>query len=207
MPLVYVWKCPKTGKLFEDKSKYIKHLRTLGIQNRIQRQKDVYRNKWNDLLKELHACSTDYEIVNWIEDHSKDLLMNALNHNTIQTRVPSFINDFKIKITGFKLKYNSAISCSRSAPRGQKTNWDKNPDNGPINFPGWTAHLEFGFSHRIPTFFSDIFQGTGIHTGTGSTWHDFEYDGVKYKGLHSYVTLWDDDWPGLKVMHALTHEE
>lgn len=207
MPLVYIWKCPKTGKLFEDKSKYIKHLRNLGIQNRIQRQKDVYRNKWNDLLKELHACSTDYEIVNWIEDHSKELLMNALKHDTFRTHVPKFINDFKIKITSFKLKYNPNIACSHSAPRGHKTNWGGNPKIGPSHFPGWEAHLEFGFSHEIPTFFSNVFNGTGIYTGTGSSWNKFEHDGVKYKGLHSHVTLWADDWPGLKMMHVLTHEE
>lgn len=207
MPLVSVWKCPKTGKLFENKPKYIKHLRNLGYERRIQRQKSVYRNKWEELVTELNSLTTEYQIMNWIEEHSKDLLMNALNHNTIQTRVPKFIDEFKIKVTGFQLKYDSAIRCSHSAPRGQRHNWDRNPKIGPTHFPGWTAHLEFGFSHDIPTFFSDIFRGTGIHTGTGSTWRDFEYDGVKYKGLHSYVTLWADDWPGLKVYHALTQNE
>lgn len=207
MPLVSVWKCAKTGKLFENKSKYIKHLRNLGYERRIQRQKDVYRNKWEELVKELNSLTTEYEIMNWIEDHSKDLLMNALNHNTFRTQVPKFINEFKIKVTRFQLKYDSAISCSHSAPRGQRSNWDRNLKIGPTHFPGWTAHLEFGFSHDINTFFSDIFRGTGIHTGTGGTWRNFEHDGVKYRGLHSYVTLWADDWPGLKVYHALTHEE
>lgn len=207
MPIVCVWKCPQTGKLFEDKSKYIKHLRSLGIERRIQRQKKVYRNQWDNLVQELNSLSTAQEIADWIESHSKDLLINALNHNTFRTKVPKFINEFKIKVTGFNLKYNPAISCYHSAPRGHRTNWNQNSKHNPTHFPGWTAHLEFGFSHDIPTFFSDVFRNTGIHTGTGSTWTNFEHDGIKYQGLHSYVTLWADDWPGLKVYRALTHEE
>lgn len=207
MPLVSVWKCPKTGKIFENKAKYIKHLRDLGIERRIQRQKDVYRNKWADLVKELNSLCTEDEIVSWIENHSKELLINALNHDTFRTKVPKFINKFKIKVTGFTLKYNSAISCSHSAPRGRKTNWHRDQKIGPTHYAGWAVHLEFGINHEIPTFFSDLFKNTGIETGSGGSWKNFEYDGEKYKGLHSYVTLWEDDWPGLKVYRALTQNE
>lgn len=207
MPLVSVWKCPETGKLFENKSKYIKHLRSVGIERRIQRQKAVYRNEWDKLVSELNMLTTEDEIILWIESHSKDLLMNALNYSSIRTHVPKFINDFKIKVTSFKLKYKSDVRCSHSAPRGCRSNWSGDPKDGPAYYPGFDAHLEFGFSHDIPTFFSDVFHNTGINTGSGSNWHNFEHEGIKYKGYHSYVTLWADDWPGLKVRRALTVEE
>lgn len=207
MPQVIVWKCPQTGKLFEDKSKYFKHLRALGINRRIQRQKDVYRKKWESLVYELNSLSDDDSIAAWIESNSKFLLMNSLNRGLIKTHVPKYINEFKIKVTRFKLKYNPAKACTHDAPRGQRTNWHGNNELGSSHFPAFEAHLEFGCSHDFPGFFSDLFRDTGICTGTGSTWTSFEHDGIKFKGYHSYVTLWEDDWPGLKMIHALTHEE
>lgn len=206
MPIISVYKCPVTGKLFENKSKYIKHLRDLGNHNRIQRQKEVYRNKWQALITELNSLHDSAHIAKWIEDHSKDLLMNGMNHYHINTRVPKCINDFKIKVTNFDLKYNPMVSCSHSAPRGCKTNWGGKTEHGPTHYPAFVAHMEFGFSHDTPCFFSDVFGDTGICTGSGSSWHNFEHNGIKYKGLHSYVTLWADDWPGLKVHHHLTQE-
>lgn len=207
MPLVNVWKCPKTGKLFEDKTKYIKHLRDLGYRNRVKRNKDVYRKNWKKLVKDLNSLSTSDAIAEWIENHSKELLINALNHYSIQWRVPKFVNNFHIKVTSLDLRRKLNIACTHSAPRGCKTNWGGDHTDRPSHYPGWTGHLEFGFSHEIQPFFSDVFRGTGINTGSGGSWKNFERDGIKYRGLHSYVTLWEADWPGLKMYHALTQNE
>jgi hypothetical protein len=207
MPLVSVWKCPQTGKLFENKSKYIKHLRNIGIERRIKRQKEVYRNEWDCKIQELSLLPTEHDIIAWIENHSKLLLLNEINHGTFRTHVPKCIDTFRIKITSLGLYYDSTIACTHSAPKGKQTNWFRD-SSLPTHFPGFRGHLEYGVSDADSRFgFSGLWKDTGIRTASGSSWKDFIYDGVKYKGFHFDVTLWEDDWPGLKMYRAMTLEE
>lgn len=207
MPVVSVWKCPKTGKLFENKSKYIKHLRNLGIERRIKRQKDVYRNEWDNKVRELNMLPEQTEICNWLEDHSKLLLMNALNYATFRTHVPKTLETFDLKIVSLRLRYRDQIACTHSAPRGRKTSWRIGNSNGITHFPGWKGNIEFGVSEDQYCMGSDYFKNTGIHTGTGSSWQSFMHNDKKYKGYHYDVILWENDWPGLKIHRALTLEE
>lgn len=206
MPVVSVWKCPKTGKLFENKVKYIKHLRNLGNERRILRQKDAYRNEWDNKLNELSMLSNQTEICDWIESHSKLLLMNAINHAAFRTHVPKYLDTFDIKIVSLRLKYRDRIACTHSAPRGRKSNWHGD-HSSPTHFPGWKGNIEFGVSEDTYRYGSDYFKNTGIYTGTGSSWHDVMHNGKKYRGYHYDIILWEDDWPGLKMYRVLTLEE
>ena len=191
MPLVSVWKCPQSGKLFENKSKYFKHLRKLALDRRIQRTKTVFQNEFASKVLKLRMCSNEQEIINWIENNSKTLALNDLwcNRKHLRNVDPDKLNAFRIKIKAFGLDYQPHMS----------------PLNGR---PGWYGHLEYGISERFcGVGFNDLWRGTGIQLGPGSNWHDFEHDGIKYQGMHFYVRLAADDWPAMKMYRALTLDE
>lgn len=191
MPLVSVWKCPQTGKLFENKSKYFKHLRQLALDRRIKRTKFFFHEEFASKVLELRLCSNELEIINWIENNSKTLALNDLywNYRHIRNVDPDKLNAFRIKIKSIELDYRPFMSRLNGRP-------------------GWYGHIEYGVSDRFcGVGFSDMWKGTGIQTGSGSSWHDFEHDGIKYQGMHFDVRLAADDWPAMKMYRALTLDE
>jgi len=191
MPLVSVWKCPQTGKLFENKSKYFKHLRKLALDRRIKRTKSVFQKEFATKVLELRMCSSEQEIINWIENNSKILALNDLycNRKHLRNVDPDKLNAFRIKIKSIGLAYSPHMGYR-------------------VNNPGWIGHLEYGVSGRVYDIgFSDMWQGTGIQTASGSSWHDFEHDGIKYQGMHFNVRLAADDWPAMKMYRALALDE
>jgi hypothetical protein len=76
VPLIQVWKCPRTGELFEEKYKYLDHLEELAKENRHKLRPGAARAadaRFNEATRELHRSSTFDDISDWINVHSTRL--------------------------------------------------------------------------------------------------------------------------------------
>jgi hypothetical protein len=74
VPKVTVWKCPRTKKLFEKKSAYIKHLKGMARINLNQRYENRrYRDFFNSVNTLVTNATTIDEIIDWVMDNWLEL--------------------------------------------------------------------------------------------------------------------------------------
>lgn len=185
--VVDAYQCPWTRKVFPTKKAYIKHLslyRINHIHHKIHKQTFItFRDKFNSL--------PDFEsVIKWIEDNSIWFAINAKNNYGWVDRDKFVIpTDFKIKINEFSVKYDENTSNSHCCPRNGKTNWGGNKPGVPRGYPGWRGGIEYSVSHEILGGVVNLFNNTGIYTGTGG--------GGRTKSRYE-ITLFAADWPALR---------
>lgn len=217
MSQVLVWKSDVDGKLFEDKEKYQKHLRKLATQrnletkilvakqNKVQFWADNFWNRVKSLEQLKHALLI----------HAEQLGLNGLDNYWFAGRRksptgPPIIKQFE----EFSLRYSDSVSNTHNCPHNGVTNWNQSHNrqkglNLPEGYPGFRGRVSYHvewyteWSSSYPGG-SDLFVGTRIHTGTGGGGNYKSYDpkDKKGKGLQSFgydVTIFFDDWPGLKA--------
>lgn len=173
---IIVNKCRYTGKLFDDNTKYAKHLAKMRIIQKEKRLHAKIKNEFNDwLAKEKESIVSSDMISPWILKNQK-YLMNASN---------AFINfdSDKFYDTDTFLKLDFNIGYRNSIPnRG----WC------PDRRPGWTGHVKGSLKRlskhdwNYPS--ADILDLLNIRTGSG---------GGGNKNWCYEVTLFLDDWPNL----------
>lgn len=183
------FQCPWTGKIFGAKKSYVNHLKTIR-QDRIYRQ---IRNRRHQLILDEFNNQPGFEaVMRWVELHPEFFFDIGLKSAwaTDHARLEKIRKDFWIKITHLDVTYSDLVSNSHSCPRGGVTCWSSHEakDGRPRGYPGWHGRIEFEVSHDI-RFGSDVFRGTGIHTGTGGSTNgkNYGYD----------VKFFESDWPGL----------
>ncbi len=79
MPQITVFKCPRTGELFEDRYDYLDHLQKMATVNRFKpnkRQARLAHERWFELKKEFRRCGNVEEICEWIGANMGDLIAN-----------------------------------------------------------------------------------------------------------------------------------
>jgi len=185
------FQCPWTDELFGTKRGYITHLTKLRETRMHKRAKQNIRDK---KFADFYNQPSLEAVVNWVNTNPEFFFDNAYRsawaHD--RERVLKARDEFWVKITYLDLTYSESVSNSHSAPRGKGTNWGgRETDNGksrPRGYPGFGGNIEFQMSHDIG-FGSDLFRGTGIHTGTGSGVSDNRY------GFD--VKFFLDDFPGI----------
>jgi hypothetical protein len=190
MPKVQAWECPHTGKLFRlvDEKKYRTHLNRLSKQRSEERAIREERNAFSQWFEESTAeLNTPTKIGNWANDNFRRIFKHC-NRGRINKGA---------KLNGILLngKYNPMCSNSHSSPKGKKSNWSGRDPDTPRGYPGVKGRIKI-YNSTCP-FSSDSFfnetrtlESIGIHTGTGGGGGEASvYD----------VTLWLDDWPGLKA--------
>lgn len=75
MPKVTAWKCPRTKKLFEKKSAYIKHLKGMARENLNRRYENRRYTNFFDSITTLSANATSVdEIIDWIKDNWLEII-------------------------------------------------------------------------------------------------------------------------------------
>ena len=187
------FQCPWTNKVYGDKRSYIKHLKELRESRMHARARALRRQR---IFEEFTMQPDLDHIVKWIELHPEFFFDGCIQAGRDRwgDRRAKFRDDFSIKILYFDLQWSDRISNTHSCPRSGVTNWGSNDDK-PRGYPGWQGDIAYQLSHDIGSF-SDIFKSTGIHTGSGGGRGDLKcaYD----------VKLFADDWPGMKMLRAMT---
>jgi hypothetical protein len=207
MPKILVWKCPKTGKLYEAKDKYVVHLKKLAKQNRVRRKfeldeaiLDTWWNNFRDTemsLEQLFKAIIENQNYFWNDGASVNPYdwqnVGKAKKRKIAMPVPELV-----EFTQDVLRWSNEVSNTHSCPRNGVQNWGRKLDK-PTGYPGWTGRL--AWKVKWPKEFQhyylggDLFDGPRslIHTGTGggggwvNGYQSFSYD----------VKIFADDWPGL----------
>lgn len=192
--LATAFQCPWTDKVYGDKRSYLKHLKELRESRMHARARALRRQR---IFEEFTMQPDLDHIIKWIELHPEFFFDSAITAGRDRwgDRRAKFRDDFSIKILYFDLRWGNNISNSHSCPRDGVTNWGHHIDDRPRGYPGWQGEIEYQLSHDIGSF-TDVFKRSGIHTGSGGGRGNFKcaYD----------VKLFADDWPGMKMLRAMT---
>lgn len=183
---IQVRKCGFTRKLFESDTDYVRHLKSLRQDQKRAREIARRQATWNQLLCHAqHTCDSFESLATWI-GHIQHQLQMRVN----PTRMGK-LRGIKLGFEFKHMRFQELHSNSHSAPRGGITNWSRNRNN-PMGYPAWTGTIEITGWDKYSGFWSDLLRPIQVHTGTGSC------------GTYE-VTVWDSDWPGIRVAHSLLH--
>lgn len=188
MPQVIAWQCPHTAKLFADKATYQKHLATLRRERLRQRKIDRLKAAFEEKCRELRRAADFNQIARWLEDHAE--ILAAQNDRHERSRKP-FPPVTITNVVFTDMRWGECRSNTHCAPFGGVINWERDPSK-PEGYPGYRGHIEFTLEN-FKTFSSKILDGTGIWTGSGRGGKLVCYD----------VTLFDADWPNLRLMEKM----
>jgi hypothetical protein len=190
MSQVLVWKSDADGKLFEDRTKYQKHLRKLAAERRDVKKRDLYRVQREEFLDQMGQVASFDELQQFIIDNWNFFRYNMLEKNTwrkIKHGLPK--NDdqlVSLDITGMHFVHD--MRNSHSAPRKGVTNFDSRDEYNkgkPTGYAGWRGRITYSVT-RSTSFGSDYFNNTPINTGSG---------GGSDSRLSYDLTLWCADFP------------
>jgi hypothetical protein len=180
MPKVQAWQCKHTGELFpiEKEKEYKRHTnrayRSISAQKKEARERAEFQ-EWVDTEKA--KCKTPGQVAEFLRINF-DRLNTYSYHRAGKKPVVA-----SITITG---DYRNSVSNSHSCPHNGVTNWGSKADK-PKGYPGiyGRINVEVSNGNNYTGFLSDYFTPVRVFTGSGG--------GGNYE-----VTLWLDDWPGLK---------
>lgn len=185
MPLVSVWKCPRTGKLFERKRAYIKYLRSIASQNlESKKRRRRYKVIVDSEAAMRERVNTPQEIVQWYY-HNWDELVYQCWERELNACYKDHIFDLKRapKILQMKLQLSRTSDISGF--------WQKKDPNH-VPKPGFsgTVEVEMFCPKGSYSLGSEIFDITrSIVTGGGNGGSAMRYS----------CTVSDDLWPGLVI--------
>jgi hypothetical protein len=221
MPRVTVWKCPHTGKLFEDKTKYQTHLGRLSRERRERRRIQADRAQaqawWLQLqqqefdIMDLPALVLDHQDRFWTEAarvepwHWENI---GKSRRGVVCPVPTLL-----EFTRFEIHWSDSVSNTHDCPHNGVTNWggrNKLEDGTPAprGYPGWSGRVEWIV--RWPREWdgwypgSDLFSGkpVRIHTGTGGGGMiDSQRYGCTVQTFGYDAKIFAADWPGMTRFH------
>lgn len=223
MPQVLIWKCPKTNKLFEDKTKYQRHLKQLAQQRRESRKIEIENQELAAWWQEFQNTECDVsDLANLIIQNQKYFWNEARktrprdwenlgkSRNNVIFPVPEIL-----EFTKFSLDWSDRVSNTHACPRDGVLNWGgdvKLPDGTPAprGYPGWQGRVEWLV--RWPAEWQgwypggDIFDGIRcrIHTGTGGGGgmrHSKKYQ-CDVQSFGYDVKIFAADWPGPARVHG-----
>ena len=198
---ILVWKCPETGKLFEEQSDYKKHLNKLAQERRAVKRQNYIKNTFFDWLdnERTNVVLDINDIPQWLLDNQQTI-MDAVNAmpNIITA---SFGDKFKkgdlfTKIEFDRANWNSNLSNSHLCPKGGVKNWggkgtfaDGTPK--PTGYPGWQLNIRGTLQRNKKNMcsypYDGLFNAVGVHTGSGGGGNEnFGYD----------AKIFAAEWPG-----------
>lgn len=205
MSVITAYKCDTTGRLFEDKAKYTKHIRKIAADRRAERK-----------IEQAHRTDQQWWADNfWNRVRSIDQLEAAILHHSdvfAARGVKDYFNSGRsklkptpvIKFTTFHLKYSSHVSNSHNCPHNGVTCWSSHEakDGRPTGYPGWHGRFDYVVqSHKGQTGCypgsSDMWKSTRIHSGSGGGggYRDQEKNFLQSFGFS--FSLFAADWPAM----------
>jgi hypothetical protein len=207
MSIITAYKCDTTGKLFEGKAKYQKHLRKIACERRVQRKIDAacksdlqwwHDNFWNRVgsLPQLQAAILYHKDV-FAARGVKNYNRNRSDKDKLN---PTPIVRFDI----FNLTYSDQVSNSHCSPHDGVKNHDPHADHNkgkPNGYLGWRGSFRYlvqsckGQEGYYPGS-SDMWCGTRIHTGSGGGGTSEQRAAFQQSFGYS-LTLFASDWPAM----------
>lgn len=189
MPQVLAWQCPRTSKLFAAKDDYQKHLAKLARKRQDERKLARLRAVFEEKCRDMRRCSEFEQIAAWIE--ANVAVLAAQNEERERRRNADPVTIAEVAFA--QMRWSDSCSNTHCAPlRDGVENWHRYP-NLPLGYPGWHGTLTFVLRH-FEAFPSTLFQDTGVFCGSGGG------NGGRYR---CEVTLFDADWPALRLMRKL----
>jgi hypothetical protein len=201
MSVITAYKCDTTGKLFEDKAKYQKHIRKVAHERRNQRKIDAAHKTemqwWHDNF--YNRVKSLAQLQAAILHHSDVFAARGVKnyYSGIRDKLkPAPI----IKFKEFGIRYSELVSNTLRCPHDGVTNWDGRVKDAPREYPGWHGHFEYtvqsykGQAHSYPGG-SAMWEGTRIHTGTGGGGSNFEEKALFQQSFGYSLSLFASDWP------------
>lgn len=200
MSVITAYKCDHTGKLFEDKAKYQKHIRKVAAQRR--RIKQIEKN----IQLEAEWWADNF----WNKVRSLEQLQAAILHhrdvfaaNGLAECWPRY-KRLKatpiIEFTQFSLRWSDRVSNSHSCPHNGVTNWGGRDKTAPLNYPGWSGRFDYVVqSYKSQEGFypgsSDMWKKSRIHTGTGG---GGGFNQKTFRQSFGFgIELFAADWPAM----------
>lgn len=191
------YQCPWTDQLFDTKRQYVAHLAKL---RKTRMHKNAQQRQRGKIFNEFINQPTFDDIIKWIESHPTFFFDGIAKNAWWQTTkgLDKHREKFTIKIDRLKLNWQDNVSNSHDCPRGGVENFCREPDK-PTGYPGWRGRIEFTIPQFGNSYFgSDVFNLTGIHTGTGGgNGKNYGYD----------VRFFASDWPQLEKMAMEKRDE
>jgi len=202
MSVITAYKCDTTGKLFEDKAKYQKHIRKVACERRNQRKIDAAHKTemqwWHDNF--YNRVKSLAQLQAAILHHSDVFAARGVKnyYSGIRDKLkPAPI----IKFKEFGVRYSELVSNSHRCPHDGVTNWGGREKDAPRGYPGWQGRFLYTVqSHKGQTFSypggSGMWEGTRIHTGTGGGGgSNFEEKALFQQSFGYELELFASDWP------------
>ncbi len=189
---ITAYKCKYTGKVFEDRSKYIKHLHRLRCNLRAAREEARVNAAWEEWIKaERAAIQYARDIPEWFLKNQK-VIMAATNTQFSRDNRNRFVSDDVFTALSMDVDFFPLVSNSHACPANGKTNFMRLPEL-PTGYPGWTGRLT-GSLKRPDTCdywypYGAALNKVGIHTHGGG-------GGNKFFGYN--ISIFLADWPGLQ---------
>lgn len=218
MPQVLIWKCPRTGKLFENKAKYQRHLKKLAGQRQESKKLEIQEHRLDAWWNTFQNTEVDIaDLPNLIIEHQKYFWAEAQRLRTYGWRdlgktrqgvkfpVPKLL-----KFEEFSVVWSDSVSNSHHSPRNGVRNFTrvgKSSDGSalPRGYPGWSGRASWIV--RWPAEWDGWYPGSelfitprcGIHSGSGGGGGMGYDDEFKCRVQHySYgISIFAADWPGL----------
>jgi hypothetical protein len=205
MSVITAYKCDTTGKLFEDKAKYQKHIRKVACERRNQRKIDAahksdlqwwHDNFWNRVksMAQLQAAILHYKDV--FAARGVKNYYSGIRDKLKPTPI--------IKFKKFQVHYSEHVSNSHHSPHDGIQNFDTRADYNkgkPTGYPGWDGNFEYtvqsykGQTHSYPGS-GEMWEGTRIHTGSGGGGNGTpEQEKLFQQNFGFDLRLFASDWP------------
>jgi len=221
MPKITAWKCPHTGKLFDDEGVYKRHLKTLSRLRCRAREHQLVVDSVDAVMTAGRECKNAQELCEYILKHSKEYMLTGMwrsfNGSAINEALKLGHQIHWPKFTGIKfhhVRWNDKLSNTHAAPRGKKTNWGGNEIGVSRGYPGWGGNIRVYHKPNakivivdprktrvrefsIPSFSNCAGPHSGINTGTG---------GGRADGFYYDVKLFAEDFPEMEkqvIFHTL----
>jgi hypothetical protein len=193
---VEVWKCRKTGSLFEETIDYRRHLCRRSAARWVKRSRIARLAKADEVMRDRYRLGSFHEIEEWLVANGRLLYERQIVHNSTSYRLQKskgkIPEDFCFKEFTFRnMRWSDCCSNSHNAPAGKPQNW-AGKDHLPKGYPGWKGSIRF-YLKGYSNFSSDILDGTAIHAGSGGGGGYLTYD----------VTLFAEEWPMLAMNEGL----
>ena len=114
---------------------------------------------------------------------------------------------------GIHVSYTDKVVNTHCNPKGGVRNYSQRKDT-PKGYPGWHGRIWHIYPKQMGIIHYNYFRNLGIHPGSGGygRYSCPFYTEVKEKFLKIYplshdVSIFEDDWPSLKMVRALEPEQ
>jgi hypothetical protein len=202
MSVITAYKCDSTGKLFEDKAKYQKHIRKIAYERRVQRKIDAAHKAdiqwWHDNF--YNRVKSMAQLQAAILHHSDVFAARGVKnyYSGIRDKLkPTPIIMFR----KFDIRYSELVSNTHRCPIGGVTNWGGREKGAPRGYPGWLGDFAYtvqsykGQTRSYPGG-DHMWEGTRIHTGSGGGGGGtFAEEKLFQQGFGYDLQLFASDWP------------